>query len=344
MPRQLFAELLRQRPPEVALAKASPHQLEMFRRCDNIRPFLKSHPELTSSVDSLFLTQTFDQFLATYLFTSYFFSNIALFRKLVSAVLKNLASQNITYAEVTVSVAEYLNQGITLEDILIALDEAAEDSQIRVQWIVDLIRNIGSKAALSLLEDIVRLRPQSVVGITLGGSEPKFPPAEFVEVYERAHKNGLRLSVHAGEGLGANSIWDALHLLKAERIGHGVRAIEDKRLVDHLCRHQIPIEVCPTSNLKTGIYPSYAAHPVKALHEAGVPVTINTDDPTFFSTTLAKEFEHVSGMGISNQELIHLMKNGFRYAFLAPDEIESYLKDLDRKWVEFQSTHSGLGN
>ena len=340
MPRKLFADLLRQRSPEVALAKAPPRQLELFRQCDNIRPFLKSRPGLTNRVDSLFRTHSFDQFLATYLFTAYFVADISRFRDLVSTVVRDLESQNIVYAEITVSVVEYLNQGIALEDLLAALDEAAEQSHIRVQWIVDLVRNIGAGAALSLLGDILRIRPSSVVGITLGGSEQQFPPAEFVEVYETARDHGLRLSVHAGEGLGPDSVWDALRLLKAERIGHGVRAIEDKRLVDYLSEHRIPLEVCPTSNLKTGIYPSYEAHPVKALYEAGVPVTINTDDPTFFSTTLTQEFEHVSHIGFSEQDLIELMKNGFRYAFLPPEDIQSYLEDLDRKWAEYQSTPS----
>ncbi len=344
MPRKLFADLLRRRPPEVALAKAPPRQLELFRQCDNIRPFLKSRPGLTNRVDSLFRTQTFDQFLATYLFTAYFVPDIGRFRDLVSAVLRDMESQHIVYAEITVSVVEYLNQGIALEDLLASLDEAAEESRIRVQWIVDLVRNIGAEAALSLLGDILQVRPSSVVGITLGGSEQQFPPAEFVDVYETARDRGLRLSVHAGEGLGPDSVWDALRLLKAERIGHGVRAIEDKRLVDYLSEHRIPIEVCPTSNLKTGVYPSYEAHPVKALYEAGVPVTINTDDPTFFSTTLAEEFKHVSNVGISDQNLIELMKNGFRYAFLPPEEIQSYLEDLDREWAEYQSTPSTRGD
>ena len=308
MPRRLFAELLLQRPPEVALAKAPSRQLELFQQCDNIRPFLKFRPGLTNRVDSLFRTHSFDQFLATYLFTAYFVPDISRFRDLVAAVLRDMESQNIVYAEITVSVVEYLHQGIALDELLASLDEAAEESQIQVQWIVDLVRNIGTEAALSLLGDILRIQPSSVVGITLGGSERLFPPAEFVEVYETARDHGLRLSVHAGEGLGPDSVWDALRLLKAERIGHGVRAIEDKRLVDYLSEHQIPLEVCPTSNLRTGVYPSYEAHPVKALHEAGVPITINTDDPTFFSTTLAEEFKHLSNMGISDQDLIELMK------------------------------------
>ena len=344
MPRKLFADLLRRRSPEVALAKAPPRQLELFRQWDNIRPFLRSRPRLANRVDSLFRTHCFDQFLATYLFTAYFVADISRFRDLVSAVVRDMESQNIVYAEITVSVVEYLQQGIALEDLLAALEAAAEESRMRVQWIVDLVRNIGPEAALSLLGDILRIRPSSVVGITLGGSERLFPPAEFVEVYRTARDHGLRRSVHAGEGLGPDSVWDALRLLQAERIGHGVRAIEDKRLVDYLGEHRIPLEVCPTSNLQTGIYPSYDAHPVKALYEAGVPVTINTDDPAFFSTTLAEEFEHVARRGCSDQDLLEMLKNGFRYAFLPPQEIESYLEEIDREWAEHQAGASTGGD
>ena len=176
MPRKLFADLLRQRSPEVALAKAPPRQLELFRQCDNIRPFLKSRPGLTNRVDSLFRTHSFDQFLATYLFTAYFVPDISRFRDLVSAVVRDLESQNIVYAEITVSVVEYLNQGIALEDLVGVLDEAAEESQIRVQWIVDLVRNIGAEAALSLLGDILRIRPFERRWDYLGRKRAAVPP------------------------------------------------------------------------------------------------------------------------------------------------------------------------
>jgi adenosine deaminase len=142
----------------------------------------------------------------------------------------------------------------------------------------------------------------------------------------------LRLTIHAGEMLGSQSVWDALLILGAERIGHGVRAVEDKYLVNYLAEHKIPLEVCPTSNVRLGVFPSYQAHPVKVLFDAGVPITINTDDPTFFGTTLADEYARIHAAGVQEDKIFEMLKNGFTYAFLPQEEIKAYLRDLDQAW------------
>ena len=123
------------------------------------------------------------------------------------------------------------------------------------------------------------------------------------------------MTVHAGEALGAESVWDALRILKVDRIGHGVRSIEDPSLVAYLAAHQIPLEICPTSNISTGVYSAYADHPVRKLFEAGVPITISTDDPTFFRVTLSQELSALSSLGFSTDEIQRLIDNSFRYAF-----------------------------
>ncbi len=127
-------------------------------------------------------------------------------------------------------------------------------------------------------------------------------------------------------------MWDALQILGSERIGHGVRAIEDATLVTYLADNNIPLEISPTSNIRTCIYLSYEAHPVKALFEAGVPVTINTDDPTFFRTTLADEYAHVHAMGVKDHDIFRMIRNGFIYAFLPKKEIDDYLFHLEKEW------------
>jgi adenosine deaminase len=144
-----------------------------------------------------------------------------------------------------------------------------------------------------------------------------------------AREAGLRRTVHAGEGLGPESVWGAIRELEVERIGHGVRSIEDPALVRHLAENKIPLEVCPTSNLWTGIYPSYQAHPLKALHEAGVPLSINTDDPGFFGTSLSAEYEHASEMGLSEAAIREIMRNGFRHAFLPEGDAERLADTVD---------------
>ena len=327
-PPDFFAGLLEKYTPERALQNAPARFLAAFQECDNVRPFL--HSPLKAPIQSLFHYRSFDQFLATYLFTSYFCRDVTDFRNLIAAVRTGLARQNIVYAEITVSIFEYLNQGIAMEDLAEALDEGAGAPGVETLWIADLVRNIGPVRAQEVLEDLLRCRPRSLVGITLGGSEHEFPPAQFEQLYATARGHGLRLSVHAGEALGPNSVWDALRILGAERIGHGVRSIEDPVLVAHLAELRIPLEVCPTSNIHTGVCRDYPDHPLPSLLAAGVPLTLNTDDPTFFRTTLVDECLHARDMGISEADIVAMLANGFRHAFMPQDRKRIFLGQFDR--------------
>ena len=184
-----------------------------------------------------------------------------------------------------------------------------------MRWIVDLVRNFGHEAALDLLRRLLARPPAGWVGVTLGGAEAEFPPGPFRESFELARANGLCLTVHAGEAAGPDSVWQALRELRVDRIGHGVRAVEDPRLLERLAEDQIPLEVCLTGNIKTGVFPSLAEHPLPRLIEAGVPVTLNTDDPAFFATTLAGEFQAARSLGLSEAELATALDNVERFAF-----------------------------
>lgn len=332
MPIEVFTDLLNKYANTDVFGDALEQHIERFNRYDNIRPFLARRRWSIDEASGLFRFESFDQFLATYGFTSYFIREIEDFRELVRGVLRSLKEQNIVYAEIMVTVVEYLRRGLPLEDLVAVLDEASASPEVRVQWIADLVRDTGSEATLALLTDIVELQCESVVGITLGGSEHQYPPAQFSDVYAAARDHGMRLTVHAGEALGPESVWDALILLQTERVGHGVRAVEDDSLVEHLAQNQVPLEICPTSNLRTGIYPSYEAHPAKKLFDSGVLVTISSDDPTFFGTTLADELLHVSDMGVDREGLYEIIKNGFTKSFLPEEQVRSYLEDLDVAW------------
>jgi adenosine deaminase len=330
MPGTYFEQLLAKHPAPAILDRAPARHVDLFRGCGHLRPFFET-PAQARAAD-LFGYRSFQEFLISFLFTSYFFRDIADLQGLIQAVRGELLSQNIVYAEITVSVAEYRNQGLPLAGILGALDEAANIPPLKIRWIVDLVRDFGADAALGLLREIVALRPASVAGITLGGAEHRFPPGLFSGVYRLARDHGLRLTVHAGEAVGPESVWEALNMLGVERIGHGVRAIEDDKLVAHLAERQVPLEISPTSNLRTGIYPSYEAHPVRALRQAGVAININTDDPSFFGTTLVKEYEHLLESGLSEDDVLTFIQNGFRHAFLAAEEKQAYLEALEREW------------
>lgn len=332
MPPAIFADLLNRYPADTLAGRATERHLARWQQYDNIRPFLTPRQWSVAEVAALFRFESFEQFLVTFGFTGFFVRTADDLRRLIAGVLDSLIAHGVVYAEIIISVAEYERQGIALPDLVACLDEAARRPDIRVQWIVDLVRDFGPAAGLALLDRLAPLGSRSIVGITLGGSEHRFPPAQFAAVYARARGYGLRLTVHAGEALGPSSVWDALALLGVERIGHGVRAIEDPALVAHLAARGVPLEVCPTSNLRTGIYPSYAAHPVRALHAAGVPITLNSDDPTFFGATLADECAAIEATGAPPADIVAMIRNSFRYAFLPPATIDAYLAQVDAAW------------
>jgi adenosine deaminase len=333
MPVAIFTDLLNQYADEPVLARLPGRHRARFPFFPNIRPFLEPGRRWTvAETTALFQYADFDQFLATFAFTGYFIRAAADLRRLIDGVLADLRAQGVVYVELTFSLPEYLRQGLTIEEIGACLAAATATPGIRVQWIIDLVRDFGHEAGLTLLEEVIALNCPAIVGITLGGSEHLFPPAPFAAVYARARAAGLRLTVHAGEALGPRSVWDALNLLGVERIGHGIRAIEDPALVAHLATRGVPLEVCPTSNLRTGIVASHAAHPVRALHAAGVALSINSDDPTFFGATLADEYAALESLGVPEATIVALIANGFRHAFLPEAERAAYLARVDAAW------------
>jgi aminodeoxyfutalosine deaminase len=332
MPVEVFCNLLSRHPIKEILSSSSDAHRRDFYRYPNIRAFLDRRSPTEEDVRMLFRYQTFDQFLATWKLTGYLVRDRYDLQQLVHGVVQSLRSQAVRYAEITVSIIEYLQMGTALDDIADCLMEGSQTTGIQIQWIVDLVRDTGPQKAQSMLREIVSLECPAIVGITLGGSEHLFPPAPFAAVYQEAREHGLRLTVHAGEASGAASVWDAIRLLGVARIGHGVRAVEDPTLVAYLAEHCIPLEVCPTSNIQTGIFPSYDSHPVHSLFAAGVPITINSDDPTFFGTTLTRELELLSALGIDEEGIRNIIDNGFRYAFLPQQQIDAYLQEVDRAW------------
>ena len=230
-------------------------------------------------------------------------------------LLEALARQNVSYAEITLSAGVVLWKQQDFAPIYDAVQREAMRSPVDVQWNLDAIRHFGPEHAMQVAELAARLVGQGVVSFGIGGDEQRGPAAWFGEVYRFARANGLRLTAHAGETAGPESVWDALRL-GAERIGHGIRAVEDAALVRHLRDHDIPLEICISSNVSTGAVRSLGVHPVRRLYDAGVPIVLNTDDPGLFGTTLEREYEiAVNEFGFSESELRQIAENGFRYAF-----------------------------
>jgi aminodeoxyfutalosine deaminase len=240
------------------------------------------------------------------------------YARITRALLARLAAQNVRYAEITLSAGVVLWKGQAFGPVYTAVRQAAGESPVEVHWILDAVRQFGPEHVRRVAELAAERVTDGVVAFGIGGDEERGPAAWFGDTYRFAKDAGLRLTAHAGETMGPSSIWAALEI-GAERIGHGIRAAEDPALMRHLRDHRIPLEVCVTSNVATGAVPSLEAHPVRRLYDAGVPVTLNTDDPGMFATTLTGEYELAARQfRFSEAELREISENAFRYAFQSP--------------------------
>jgi adenosine deaminase/aminodeoxyfutalosine deaminase len=232
-------------------------------------------------------------------------------------LLDRLARENVRYAEIIVAAGVVLWKGQEFAPIFDAIHAAsAADPRVEVRWILDAVRQFPLDQAMQVAELAAARIDRGVVAFGIGGSEPRGPAELFRDIFASAKWSGLHLTAHAGEGTSAESIWTALEI-GAERIGHGISAIEDPVLMRHLRDRNIPLEVCITSNLVTGVVKRLEDHPIRRLHDAGVPISINTDDPAMFGCTLTGEYRLAAeSFGFSESELESIAGNAFRYAFL----------------------------
>jgi adenosine deaminase/aminodeoxyfutalosine deaminase len=231
-------------------------------------------------------------------------------------LLERLDGDGVTYVEITLSVGMMLWRKQEFAPILRALDHETGKSRIAVRWIVDAVRQFGPEAAKPVFDLAAEHIADGVVAIGLGGDEARGPASWFGELYREARDRGLRLTCHAGETTGPESVWEGI-AIGAERIGHGIRSVEDPRLMEHLRDHHIPLEICITSNLRTGAVSSLGRHPVRRLYDAGVPIVLNTDDPALFGCTLGGEYELAAReFGFTQEMLEGVARNGFRFAFV----------------------------
>ena len=236
-------------------------------------------------------------------------------------MMQKLHAQNVLHAEVYVSVGVVLWRGQEFAPLFEGLERGRlrgeRDFGLSLYWIFDAVRHFGVEEAGRVVGEAIRFRDRNVVGIGLGGDERRAAPEQFRAVYELGAKHGLRLTVHAGETVGPESVWGALLTLKADRIGHGLHAIDDPELVRYLAEKQIPVELCITSNVLTGCCATVTEHPIRRLFDAGALVTLNTDDPDMFHTTLVHEYKIAQKVfGFNETELRELANNSLRASFL----------------------------
>jgi adenosine deaminase len=237
--------------------------------------------------------------------------------------VRDAAAQQVTYAEVFISPSVWtffhrdLDVRATVEAMRAAVDETGAPLGIEVAFIADLTRNFGVERAEASVRQAIGLRDLGVIGIGLGGDEANYPPELYERAYAMAREAGLHGVVHAGEAAGAQSVRTAVEVLHAERIGHGVRAIEDPAVVELLAERRIALEICPTSNRLTGAAPADAPHPLAQLDAAGCIVTIDADDPALFGTTLADEYRAVVAQ-VGEAAAVRFARNAIDASFAAP--------------------------
>ena len=239
--------------------------------------------------------------------------------------LERLHAQGVRYAEINLSAGVVLWKGQELAPMFDAAARAAAESPVEVRWILDAVRQFGPEQGMRVAALAVDRVERGVVGFGIGGDEARGSAREFREVFEFARSGGLAILPHAGETVGPESVWAALEC-GAQRIGHGFRSIEDPVLVRHLAERQIPLEICLTSNVRTGAVACLEEHPLRRLCDAGVPITLNTDDPAMFETTLTREFELARGVfGFSEAELEVIAANAERFAISRHGEARAAL-------------------
>jgi adenosine deaminase len=283
-----------------------------------------------------FSYRSFAEFIGAWVWKNRFLDTYRAFEFAAEAVAADLARQHIVYAEVFFSPTDFAHHGLTPEELAVSIRRGLDRvSGAEVALIVDLVRDTGPEHAARTFDRVAEVSGEAgIIGIGIGGSEAEYPPEQFAPVYRRAAGMGFRLTAHAGEAAGPESVWGALEALGVERIGHGVRSVEDDSLMTALRTARIPLEVCPTSNLRTAVVRAWDEHPVRTLVEAGVMVTINTDDPAMFGCTLAGEYDALATrLGFDDTTLRRLSEQAVDASWAEPARVRRLHQDLAAWWA-----------
>lgn len=285
---------------------------------------------------ALFACTDFPSFLRSFLDVVRCLRRPEDFADVATEFLRASAADGVRHVELLVSPATQRRfvPGLDLSEAVAALDAARRDAYaslgISSLVVFDVVRNLGEEEAFADLALAQRCRGLGVVGIGLGGDEANFPAREFARAFARAKALGLRRTVHAGEAAGAFSIVDAVTLLEAERIGHGVAARARPEVIELIRERSIAIDACPRSNAITGALGRSASHPLREFFDAGLTVTLNSDDPAFFGASLLDEYVGAAkALGFSREELAAVAKMGFAASFAPEERRRAWMAEVD---------------
>src|SRR6266403_5031058 len=270
--------------------------------------------------------RNFPEFIEAFKWVTSFLREPQDYALIAIGLAEHLLTQHVVYTEVTLSIGVMLLRKQRPEanfEALLRATEQFEGRGLRFRWVFDAARQFGADGAKEVVESAKRCNSKAIVALGIGGDELSVPTKEFRRVYDRAAQLGLHRLMHAGEVGGPEKIREAIELLGAERIGHGIAAIQDPELMDLLADRKLPLEICPASNLRTGALARQLSlenatiedHPLPKLLRHGIPVVLSTDDPAMFHTTLHEEYENAARMGLREDELARIVEMGFQYAF-----------------------------
>jgi adenosine deaminase/aminodeoxyfutalosine deaminase len=309
--------------PEAAVELASRHGVTLTRE----------------EVHARYNYSDFLGFIETFKWVTSFLRGPEDYALITRKLCEELVRQNVVYAEITISVGVMLRRMQNVEANFAAIRETAQSvpfSRLRTGWIFDAARQFGADAAMEVSRWAGKLQHSGVLAFGMGGDELSFPTVNFRPAYDLARSEGLRLVCHAGEVGGPELVREAIELLNAERIGHGIAVMRDPALMESLSARRVVLENCPTSNICTGALArqtekpgaTLADHPLPKFLERGLPVTLSTDDPGMFHTDLLTEYSRAAAMGLSNEQLLRLAEESFNASFLPPIEKRRLLEDF----------------
>jgi adenosine deaminase len=265
-----------------------------------------------------FQYRDFPHFIQAWIWKNQFLREYEDFTFIAAEVAQSLSQQNICYAEAFFSPGDFSGSGLQAGRLAEAIRKGLDrfSHEVEVNLVADLIRDLGPENGMRCLHDVAEARDAGVLGVGIGGSEQDFPPDPYADVYEEARKLGFRTSAHAGEAAGPESIWAAIQKLRVDRIGHATHAIRDPDLIRLLKRDQVPLEVCPISNLRTGVVAKASEHPIHRFYREGLRVTVSTDDPAMFNNSLVDEYLLlIDTFGFSFEDIVQLNRNAVHSAW-----------------------------
>jgi adenosine deaminase len=272
-------------------------------------------------VEQLFRYRNFGEFITVFMAMARAIVRGEDFARLAYELGIELAAQQVRYAEVMISPMQHIRRGMNLYEAIAGTAEGFAQVERETGTVIRLAldhgRQYGPELAWQVLDVARQALPLGVVGWSIGGNEIGYPPEPFAEVFAAARDVGLGLMAHAGEVVGPASVWGAIETLGVTRLGHGIRSVDDPALVVALAERGVVLDVCPSSNVRTGAVASWEEHPLRRLFDAGVTVTLNSDDPTFFNTTLTEEYRRsATHFGFGADELTAMVRNAARAAFM----------------------------